>query len=425
MAKTKIKNVEECSALFEIEVSKEDISKAFEEVYKEITKVANIPGFRAGKAPIELVKKHYTKDAREEVLKRLIPDSYRNALSEHGVHPIGMPEITDVKFEEDLRLSFRARVDTRPKFKLKNYKGMKIEKKKVKIGDEEMDKTLQNLRDINAKFTAVEDRPAQMGDYVVSDLECLVDGKPAHKKRENLWLYMDKDSIVKGLSEGMVGMNKGDEKDIDLVLPEKYPDKNLAGKNAKYHIKAKEIKKRELPNVDDELAKDLGKTSLEELKKEIVKELEARAKVNAEVDAENQLLNKLMDDNVFSVPSSFAARQLDFMVEDAKRHLEEKGFTREELNKKDGEFKAKFKDDSVRRVRLLFILDEIANAEKVEVSDADVDQAYKAIAAQTGKAEAEIRGYYEKENLVDNLKDKIREEKTIKLVMDNAQITEN
>jgi len=422
--KSKSKILEECRTQFEIQVPEKDIASAFEEVYDEITKAASIPGFRPGKAPKELVKKHYSKNAREEVLKRVIPAAYTAALEEHKVNPVGLPEISEVNFEGEKALAFKASVDTKPEFKLKNYKGIKINKKKVSISEEDISKTLQNLQEISAQYVAPDDRPVQMGDYVVSDLECMVDGKPAHKKRENLWLYMDKESLVPGLPEKMVGMKKGEEKDIDLTIPEKYPDKALAGKLAKYHIAAKDIKVRKLPEINDELAKGFGKPNLEDLKKDIRSELEQRAKVGAEVEAENSLLNKLIDDNDFHVPSSFVKRQLEYMVEDSKRHLVEKGFKKEELDKKDAELKEKFKNDAVKRVRLLFILDEIARSEKIEVTDADVEEAYKSISAQSGKSEAEVKNYYEKEELTPGLKDKIRETKAIQFLMKNAEILE-
>lgn len=422
--KFKAKSIEECSTLFEIEVSKEAIGKAFDEVYDEITKIANIPGFRVGKAPKEMVRIHYAKDAREEALKRLIPEAYRRALQEHDVTPVSMPEISDVVFEEDKPLTFKAKVDSRPKFKLKNYKGLKLEKKKTVVTDADIDNTLKSLQEVNAKYIAADDRPVKMGDYVVSDLECFVDGKPVHKKRENIWLTVEKESFIPGLADNMIGMKKGEEKDFEAKLSDKYPDKNLACKDAKYHVLVKEIKERKLPAIDDEFAKDLGKANLEEVRKEIAKELEARAKATSEVDLENQLLGKLMDENVFGVPSSFVSRQLDHMVEDAKRRLQERGFTKEDLDKKDKEFQEKFKDDALRQVRLLFILDEIANKENVDVTEKDLSEAYKVIANQYGKTEEEIKAHYEKEDFVDNLKDKIREGKTVKLLLDSSTITE-
>lgn len=422
--KSKVKQIDACSTLLEIEASRETIEKAFDEVYDEISKVANIPGFRVGKAPKDMVKLSYAKAAKEEVLKRLVPEGYKKAVIEHGLTPVGAPEISDLVFEEDKPLVFKAKVETRPKFKLKTYKGLNLEKKKAAVTEEDINNTLKSLREMNAKYIAADDRPIQMGDYVVSDLDCFVDGKAVHKKRENLWLTVEKDSYIPGLSEKLVGLKKGQEVDIDAKLPEKYPDAKLAGKEARYHVVAKEIKERKLPELDDAFAKDLGKESLEELKKAITEELEARAKSTAEISVENQLLDKIVADNVFGVPASFVARQLDHMVEDAKKRLQERGFGKDELDKKDKEFKDKFKDDAERQIRLLFILDEIAGTEKIEATDEDVAGAYKTIAAQSGKDEGFVRDYYEREGLVDNLKDKIREGKTVKFLLDNSKITE-
>ncbi len=422
--RSKAKSIDECSTLLEIEASKEIIDKAFDEVYDEIVKVANIPGFRVGKAPKNMVKISYAKAAKEEVLKRLVPEGYKKALLEHGITPVGMPEISDLVFEEDKPLTFKARVEVRPKFKLKNYKGLSLSKKKAAVTDEDINNALKSLQDMHAKYISPEDRPVKMGDYVVSDLECTVDGKPIHKKRENLWLVMEKESFIPGLADKMTGLKKGESVDIDAKLPDKYPDPKFAGKEAKYHVLAKEIKERKLPDIDDELAKDLGKASLEELKAEISKELQARAISMSDIDVENQMLGKIIDDNVFSVPASFVARQLNHMVEDAKRKLLERGFGKEDLDKKDQEFKDKYKDDAEKQIRLLFILDEIAGKEKIEVSDEDIKEAYKTMAAQSGKTEDVVKAYYEKDNLIDSLRDKLREVKTIKYLLDNSKIIE-
>ena len=424
MVKSKAKSVEECTTLFEIEVPKEAVDKAFEEAYTQITKVASMPGFRPGKVPMDLIKKNFAKEAKKDVIDRMIPDAYQKAAEEHKIDPIGFPEITDLAFEEGKPMSFKAKVDTRPKFKLKNYKGIQIEKKKPQVKDEDIKKALENLREYSAKYVSVEDRPAQWEDYTVSDLNCFIDGKEAHKKRENLWLFLDKESLLSGLYEKIIGMNKGEERDVEVELPEKYPDKNLAGKKARYHVKVKEIKVRTLPNIDDEFAKDLGKDNLANLNKIITEELEKKAQSDSDIAAENELLNKLMDENNFAVPSTLVKRQIDLMTQNAKAKLTQKGFSKEELDKKNPEFEGRFKDDASRQVKLLFILDRIANEEKIEAQASDLENAYKSISLQTGKNEQEVKSYYEKEGLADNLLERIREEKTIEFLLKNAKITE-
>lgn len=422
--RSKVKIIEPCTTLFEIDVPKETVTEAFAEVYAEIAKVAQIPGFRAGKAPLDLVKKRHGADAREEVLKRLVPDAYRKALEEHKVDPLGLPDVSDVDFDEGKALLFKATVATKPKFTLKKYTGIAIKKKKAALDQADVAKTIENLRGINAKYDPIEDRPVQMGDYVVSDLECFVDGKPAHKKRENLWLAVEAESLIPGLNEKMVGMTRGEEREIDVVLPEKYPDKSIAGKKALYRVKAKEIKVRRLPALDDEFAKDLGKVDLAELRKAIATELEQRMAADSDIDVENQLLKKLIDDNAFPVPQGLVARQTELMVHDAHERLMAKGFKKEDLAKRDGEFAAKFKEDAARHVRLMFILDAIASAEHIEPQPADLEKAFGSIAERASQPVEKVRAYYEKEGLVENLTEKIREEKTIRWLLDHAKIAE-
>lgn len=424
MVRSKIKSLEECASLFEIEVPKETVDKAFDEIYSQISKVASVPGFRPGKAPKELVKKHYSKHAQEEAIKKLLPEAYSAALQEHRINPIGMPEISDIIFEEGKDMSFKARVETRPKFTLKNYKCIDVKKKKIAIGSSDIDKTLESIREMNAKYSSPENRSLKMGDYAISDMECEVGGKAIHKKRENLWLYMDKDTIAPGFSDGLVGMNKGDEKNIEIVFPKEHADKNLAEKKAIYRIKVNDIKVRVLPEINDALAKDMGKESLEILKKDIAIGLEAQAKRNADIDVENKVLTKITEDNKFGVPSGIVERQLKQMVENAKHKLLEKGFKKDDLDKKDGEFKAKFKDDAEKRVRLLFILDAVAEAEKIEVSDSDIAEAYKAISDETGKSETEVRAHYEREDITADLKEQLKEGKAIEFLVKNAKVTE-
>jgi trigger factor len=252
----------------------------------------------------------------------------------------------------------------------------------------------------------------------------MVDGKPIHKRREDLWLFLDKDTIALGLSDGMVGMKKGDERDIEVTLSKDYPNKDLAGKKAVYHVKVKDIKVRRLPDIDDALAKELGRPDLETVKREVEEGLKEQAARNSDIEAENTVLGKLIDDNDFAVPSSFVKRQLEHMVENAKRHMMEKGFRKEELDKKDEEFRARFKNDAVRRVRLLFILDAVARAEKIDVGEKDVEEAYKAISAQSGKPESEVRAHYENEKIADDLKEQLREGKTIEFLVKNAKVSE-
>ena len=422
--KTKIKKTDECEAVFEIEVGQEAISKAVEDVYDELSRVVEIPGFRAGKAPRDLVKKHHKKAAKEEALKNLISEAYSMALKEHGIHPISMPEITDLNFQDGKPLSFKAKVSTRPEMNLKDYKGIKIEKKPLELKEDDISKTLENLRVINAKYIAQEARPLQTGDYAICDLDCAIDGKPIHKTRENIWILVEEDALtlMPGLAEKMAGMKKLEERDCEVVLPDKYPNKDIVGKKAVYHVKLKEIKVRQLPTLDDDFAKDLGKDSLAELKDSIAKELKEHFQNQIEQDMENQLLSKLIDANTFNVPKPFVARELRYLVEDAKAKLAEKGFKKEDIDARGKEFEERFRPDAVKRIRLAFILDEIADREAIEVDKKELENAFQSIAARANQPVSKVREHYEKEGLTGSLAEQLRENKTIQFLLKEANV---
>ena len=422
--KTKIKKTDECEAVFEIEVGQEAISKAVEDVYDELSRVVEIPGFRAGKAPRDLVKKHHKKAAKEEALKNLISEAYSMALKEHGIHPISMPEITDLNFQDGKPLSFKAKVSTRPEMNLKDYKGIKIEKKPLELKEDDISKTLENLRVINAKYIAQEARPLQTGDYAICDLDCAIDGKPIHKTRENIWILVEEDALtlMPGLAEKMAGMKKLEERDCEVVLPDKYPNKDIVGKKAVYHGKLKEIKVRQLPTLDDDFAKDLGKDSLAELKDSIAKELKEHFQNQIEQDMENQLLSKLIDANTFNVPKPFVARELRYLVEDAKAKLAEKGFKKEDIDARGKEFEERFRPDAVKRIRLAFILDEIADREAIEVDKKELENAFQSIAARANQPVSKVREHYEKEGLTGSLAEQLRENKTIQFLLKEANV---
>ncbi len=422
--KTKIKKTDECEAHFEIEVGQETIARAIEDVYDELSRVVEIPGFRAGRAPRDLVKKHHRKKAEEEALKSLISEAYSMALEEHGVHPISTPEIMDLTFKAGQPLTFKAKVDTRPEIKLKDYKGIKIEKKALELKEEDVSKTLENLRIINAKYISQEDRPLVIGDYAICDLGCFVDEKPIHKTRENIWLLVEEESLtlMPGLAAKMAGMKKLEERDCEVVLPEKYPNKDMAGKKAVYHVKLKEIKLRQLPNLDDDFAKDLGKDSLEALNNDIREEMKAHLQNQIEQDMEKQLLAKLVDANTFSVPKSFVARELHYIIEDAKAKLAEKGFKKEEIDSKEKEFEERFRPDAAKRIRLAFLLDEIARKEGIGLDEAELEDAFKAISVKVNQPIDKVKEYYQKEGLIESLKEQVRENKTIWFLLKEANV---
>lgn len=421
--RTRIKNIEECTKLFQIEIPRETVEKVTEEVYQEIKKIAKIPGFRPGAVPRDLLEKHYSQDAQKEILKRLIPSGYKQAVQDYNVDPIAMPEISNINFQKDKPFTFEAKVDVRPALRLKNYKGIKVDKKRISVSQQEIDDTMNKLRDMSAKYENVE-RPVKKDDYAICDIEAFIDGKPVAKKNTGAWVQVNKDASLLGMGEELVGLNNGQEKEVTATLPPDYPDKKYAGKKAQFKILVKEIKEKRLPELNDDFAKNMKAENMSDLRKEIESQLFTRKENALKINMENQILLKLLKDNKFNVPSSLVSRQKEVLAKRLENELTQKGLPKEETDKKIKELGPKLEADAFNKVRIYFMLDEIASKENIKVNEEDIEERIKTVALSVGRPAEEIKSYYEKENLMGGLAEEIREAKVLDFLLKEAEINE-
>ena len=421
--KTRIKNLEECTKLFQIEIPHETVEKTAEEVYQGIKKIAKIPGFRPGTAPRDLLEKHYSKDAEEEILKRLVPEGYKKAVDSHKVIPISMPRISNVNFQKGKPLTFEAEVDIKPNIRIRNYKKIRVSKKRISVSQEETSETITRLQNMYAKFKDVE-RPIKKGDYAVCDVEAFMDKKPISKKTKNMWIMIDKVASLLGMGEKLIGLGKGESKEIEADLPETYPDKKYAGKKANFKILVNEVKEKEEPKLDDAFAKTLNAENLQSLKKEIESQLYARKEMDLKTNMKNQILEKLLKDSRFSVPSGMAKRQKEVLAKRFETELLQKGISKDEAKKKLTELEPKLTEDAKERVKIYFILDEIAEKENITTGDKDIEERIKSIAHSTGRPPEEVRKHYEEQRLIGGLAEEIKEDKVLDLLLKEAEVVD-
>jgi len=420
--KKKVKHIEEGRKAFEIEVPSADVKKRKDEIFGKIGKTASVPGFRAGNAPRDLLEKHYGERVTKEVVEDMISDSYHKALEEEGFIPLGMPEISDVTFDDKSSLFFKAEFNIRPKIGLKEYKGLKLTEKKIAIKGEDVRKSLKALQESNAKFKDAENRPVKIGDYIVCDSEVFVDGKSIAKKRENIWMPIEEKSYLPNLSAQLVGANVNEEKAAETTLPEDFQNKEHAGKKAVFKIKVNQIKERAVPQIDDEFAKDLGYNNLAALEDSVKKVLEHQAQRQARADMENQVVEKLLEGSDFNVPASIVEEQLKYLLGEEKTRLMRQGLKETDIKDKEKELTEKLRPVAVKQVRVMFILDEIAHKEKIKVSREDMDAALEVIAGQYNQPKAKIEKYYKDNDLLSNLHSDIRNGKTLDLLIKEAKI---
>ncbi len=239
--KGKIKKLKGTSRQLDIEIPSQKVEEVYKEVLEDIRKTVTIPGFRTGKAPMDIVQKHHHEEATDEVQRRLVSEGYQWALNDHGITPVSLPEVSDVVMEASGGLKFKAKVDTHPEIKLQKYKGLKVSAEKITVEGKEVEETIERFQSMNAEFSDIE-RSMKKGDFGVCDVETFMDDKLISKKRENMWIEADKETSLLGMGEELIGLKKGDRKDMEIVLPENYPDEKYAGKKAIFKVEVKETK---------------------------------------------------------------------------------------------------------------------------------------------------------------------------------------
>ena len=422
--KVAVKDGKSCEKILKVEVAEDVIQKEYDEYYKSVASQAKIPGFRPGKAPRHVLEMHYGHDARESVLKHLISESYRQALQERSLEPLGMPQIQEIKFEAE-KLSYEARIETRPKIKLGRVTGLSGKKETVEVKPQEVEEALKRVRESLAQFKAVEDRPAAVGDSVIADYVCLVEGKE-FEKRNGDWLEIREDEFLKGFSVQLVGVKPGDEKEIQVTLPDNFGRKEFAGKAAVFKVKVKEIKAKTLPEINDDMAKEAGEfKTLAELREKVEKDLRAMKTKDAEARYEKSLLDELIKQNKIELPEALVQKRLDYLVEDTLEHSRRHhgdapgGPPLEELKKT---LRGELATEAGRQVHLAFLLDEIAVRENITAGDEDVKAKIRDVAASVRQpAEAVEKYYRENEEARETLVERIRTEKAIEFIKKNAK----
>ncbi|MEA3488732.1 MAG: trigger factor [Candidatus Omnitrophota bacterium] len=420
--KSKIKKLNGTTKEFFVEMPKETVDRMFDEVLEGIRKTAKIPGFRPGNAPLDIVRKNYSEDAADEVKRRLIPQAYQQALQKHEIRPVSYPEISEVLIGLSGILTFKARVDAHPEINLRKYKGLKVTRNKISVTDEEITETLERLRNMNAEFPEI-DRPIEKGDFGICDIETFINGEVIAKKRENMWIEADKEVSLLGMGEELCGLKKGDRKDIEVTLPENYPDKKYAGKKAVFRVEVRDVKEKKLPELDDELAKTLGKNSLDEAREEIRTQLLERKEANEKVNMKNQIMEQLLDRHSFDLPASMVSRQLKVLMERAENELSSKGVDKETIGSNREEMKGRLSKEAERKVRLYFMLDKIGDREGIDVSEEEIDSWLRSLADAYNKPLEEVEKYYKEHDLISGLKEQLREDKTVDFLLSEAVVT--
>ncbi len=420
----KTENKNEVKLSFTVEAEK--FEEAMKKVYSKTAKYFNIPGFRKGKAPMQLVERQYGSEIfYEDAFNELVPDLYDEAIKENNIEAVSKPDIDITQMEKGKDLIFTATVQTKPEVKLGKYKGIEIKKIEYNVSDEEINHELGHMQERNSRLISVEDRPVEEGDITVIDFEGFVDGVPFEGgKAENHELEIGSKTFIPGFEDQIIGMKIDEERDINVKFPEEYFSKDLAGKDATFKVKLHEIKKKELPELDDEFAKDVSEfDTLDELKKSIKEKIEEENKNKEKYETEEEAIKTVCENTEIDIPSGMIELEIDNMIKDIEARLSYQGLKLEQylqmMGKTESEMRTEFEEQAKRSVKSRLVLEAIATAEDTLPTDEEVTEKIKEMAKQYNRDEKEL---LENEQLKSYLADSMKTEKAIDFIVKNAKI---
>ncbi len=419
--KVKLQDGKACEKILTIEVAQGRISEEYESFYKAVAPRAKVPGFRPGKVPRDVLVMHYEKNANDSVLETLLSESLPKALREKDLNPLATPEIRDIQFTKE-KLAYKAHIEVRPKVKLSRITGLSAKKEKVGIKPEDVEKALKQTQEMHAQYKAVEGRAAKMGDFIITDYACLIDGKEVEKRNDD-WMELKEEEYLKGFSAQLVGIKPGEEKDVQISFPGDMADKRAAGKTAIFKIKVKEVKEKTLPALDDDFAKQAGDyKNLDELKQKLAADLEKRDSEEKEAAFERELLNELIKHNKIEIPAGLLQRRTEYLTEQARQRFLQQGGTAEVFDKEKEKMQKEFESEARRQIHIAFLLDEIADVQKVTADDADLVKKYEILSRQYRQPKETVEKYYrEHKEAKETLLDQVRNEKVIEFLKQNAK----
>ena len=426
--KVKVENIKDKANEVKLEftVEAQKFEEAIQDVYKKNAKYFNIPGFRKGKAPFKMVEKAYgIQIFYEDAFNEIAGEAYVKGLEDNKIEAVSKPEIDIKQIEAGKDLIFTAVVQTKPEVTLGDYKGIELKKVEYNVTDKDVEHELEHIAEHNARLVAVEDRPVEKGDTVVIDFEGFVDGKAFEGgKAENHELEIGSGKFIPGFEDQIVGMKIDEDRDIKVTFPEEYPAKELEGKEATFKIKLHEIKKKELPEINDEFAKDASEfDTLEDWKKSIREKQEKANESKAKFEMEDAAIETVCKNAKVDIPSGMIETQLDNMEKDISSRLNYQGMNLDQYLQMIGKTKKEFRDENKeqaeKQVKTSLVLEAIMKDAKVEVTEEEIDAKIKEMSEMYGQKEEEVKQNPELRKYVE---ESLKSEKTIHYIVDNAKI---
>jgi trigger factor len=413
-----------CRRELDLEIPAEEVSKAIERVAKDFAKVARVPGFRPGKAPVTLIRRRFADDIKGEVLQSLVPERVEKAVSEQKLTPVSQPQVETLNFSEGQPLKFKAVFEVLPEFELGNYKDLQFEMPAMGVADEDVNKTLEEMRERASAFAPVEGRPVEDGDFVQLKLTGTPGGGGEPLKADSVLCHIGAEETMAPFNDNLRGVSIGDHKDFEVDYPADYPDAKLAGKTYHYSVDVLGIKTKKLPELNDDFAKDVSDaTNLDELNKKIREGLEHQRDHKHKDLLREKVLGEIVKLHDFPVPQSLVEHQMDVRLERVVRSLAQQGVDPRAINIDWVSLRKRNEDRAKDDVKAELIVDRIATAENIDVTEEEVEQELQHLAGHSNESAEAIRARLTKQGTLDRIKAKLRSDKTLDWLTQNARVS--
>jgi len=407
-----------------IEIPAAEVTRETEALIVKYQKVARLPGFRKGHVPASIIRQRFSEDIKTEVVEALVPRYFRQEADKQGMIPVSQPRVTDLHIHDGEPLRFKASFEVMPEIAVTGYKELRADKPEITVTDEEVQHSLDHLREQGATYAAIEGRAAADGDFVQAALDGKpkegVEGQPVHM--DDVLIEIGGKNTMPEFTEHLRGASAGDERVFDVVYPADTQDQRLAGKTFVYTVKVLSLKQKNLPELNDAFAKELGEfNSIDDVKARIRQNMEEEKKHTAEREGKDKLVAELVKRNEFDVPESLVEHQIDIRLERGLRALAAQGMRAEDIKKMDlNRLRAGQRDQAVQDVKASLLLEKVADVEKIEVSDEEIDHEIDSLAKQTQQTTEAVRARLTRDGALDRIRTRIRNEKTLSYLYDQS-----
>jgi trigger factor len=413
-----------------VEVPAEEVNGALDKAFKKVVKEINVPGFRKGKMPRQMFEKRFgVESLYQDALDFILPDAYANAVEESGINPVDRPEIDIETLEKNQPLVFTAKVTVKPELQLGEYKGLEVVKEDVNVTDEEIEAQLKESQERMAELTVKEDSAIENGDTAVIDFEGFVDGEAFEGGAGNDYsLEIGSNSFIPGFEEQLIGAKAGEQKEVEVTFPEEYHAEELAGKAATFKVTVNEVKAKELPELNDEFAKELDEEveGLDALRTKMKDSLKAEKATASDAKLRDDLVQQAAENATVEIPEAMINTEIDRMMQDFEQRLSQQGMNKELYFQFSGQdedaLREQMKADAETRVRVSLTLEAIAKAENMEVTSEDIDKELEKMASQFNMDKEQIKTALGGTEMLEN---DIRMQNTVEFLVENAKISDD